>query len=94
LDSLVGLLEFYPNMIIEVSAHTDNIGSDEYNMNLSDKRARSVVEYLISKGIAAERLQSKGYGETMPVEANTINGKDNPEGRAKNRRTEFKVLSN
>jgi outer membrane protein OmpA-like peptidoglycan-associated protein len=82
-------------MIIEVSAHTDNLGSDEYNMNLSDKRAKSVVEYLISKGIAAERLQSKGYGETMPVAPNKLeNGKDNPEGRAKNRRTEFKVLSN
>ncbi len=94
LDSLVGLLEFYPKMIIEVSAHTDNLGSDAYNMNLSDKRAKSVVEYLISKGIDPARLQSKGYGETMPVEPNTINGKDNPEGRAKNRRTEFKVLSN
>ncbi len=94
LDSLVSLLEFYPNMVIEVSAHTDNVGSDSYNMDLSDKRAQSVVEYLKSKGIDGARLQSKGYGETMPVEPNTINGKDNPEGRAKNRRTEFKVLSN
>lgn len=93
LDSLVGLLEFYPKMIIEVSAHTDHLGSDAYNMNLSERRAKSVVDYLVSKGIDAARLQSKGYGETMPVEPNSINGKDNPAGRAKNRRTEFKVLS-
>jgi OmpA-OmpF porin, OOP family len=94
LDSLVSLLNFYPKMVIEIGAHTDSKGSDQYNMTLSDKRARSVVEYLISKGIDPSRLQSKGYGETMPIAPNTLeNGKDNPEGRAKNRRTEFKVLS-
>lgn len=94
LDSLVSLLEFYPKMIIEVSAHTDNLGADSYNQDLSDRRAKSVVDYLISKGIDAVRLQSKGYGESMPVAPNKLeNGRDNPEGRAKNRRTEFKVLS-
>jgi OOP family OmpA-OmpF porin len=94
LDSLVSLLNFYPKMIIEVSAHTDNLGSDEYNMLLSARRAKSVMVYLISKGIDAARLQSKGYGETQPIAPNkTDDGKDNPEGRAKNRRTEFKVLS-
>lgn len=94
LDSLVSLLNFYPKMVIEVSAHTDNLGSDQYNMTLSEKRAKSVMDYLINKGIDPARLQSKGYGETMPVAPNTLpNGKDNPEGRAKNRRTEFKVLS-
>ena len=62
-------------------------------MSLSEKRAKSVVDYLISKGIDAARLQSKGYGETQPVAPNTTpQGKDNPEGRQKNRRTEFKVL--
>lgn len=94
LDSLVSLLNFYPKMVIEVSAHTDNKGSDKYNMTLSEKRAQSVVNYLIEKGIEAARLQAKGYGETMPIAPNDVNGKDNPEGRAKNRRTEFKVLSN
>jgi outer membrane protein OmpA-like peptidoglycan-associated protein len=95
LDSLVSLLNFYPKMIIEVSAHTDNKGSDQYNMSLSEKRAKSVLDYLVQKGIDAARLQSKGYGETMPVAPNTTpEGRDNPEGRAKNRRTEFKVLSN
>lgn len=93
LDSLVSLLNFYPKMQIEIGAHTDNLGSDSYNLDLSERRAKSVVEYLISKGIDASRLQSKGYGETVPVAPNSANGKDNPEGRAKNRRTEFKVLS-
>jgi len=95
LDSLVSLLNFYPKMVIEVSAHTDSKGAAEYNLSLSDKRAKSVVDYLITKGIDAARLQSKGYGETAPVAPNTTpEGRDNPEGRAKNRRTEFKVLSN
>jgi outer membrane protein OmpA-like peptidoglycan-associated protein len=69
------------------------LGDDEYNMNLSAARANSVKKYLEGKGIATERLEAKGYGETKPVEPNTKpNGKDNPEGRKKNRRTEFKVL--
>ena len=81
-------------MVIELSAHTDSKGSNAYNLKLSEARARSVVNYLVSKGIAAERLQAKGYGETMPIADNTVNGKDNPAGREKNRRTEFKVLKN
>lgn len=92
LDEIVRMLNYYPTMVIEIGAHTDNIGSDNYNLKLSDARAKSVVDYLISKGIAAERLQSKGYGETMPIADNKTGGKDNPEGRAKNRRTEFKVI--
>ena len=94
LDEIVRMLNFYPNMEIELSAHTDSKGTNAYNQKLSEARARSVVEYLVSKGIARERLQAKGYGETMPIEPNTINGKDNPEGREKNRRTEIKVLRN
>ena len=66
----------------------------DYNLKLSDARAKSVVEYLLSKQIAPERLQSKGYGETTPIADNRVNGRDNPEGRAKNRRTEFKVIQN
>ena len=94
LDEIVRMLNFYPNMVIELSAHTDSKGSNSYNQKLSEARAKSVVEYLVSKGIAPERLQAKGYGETMPIEPNTVNGKDNPAGREKNRRTEFKVLKN
>lgn len=94
LDVLVRMLNYYPEMVIELSAHTDSKGSDKYNMTLSEKRAQSVVAYLIEKGIAPERLVAKGYGETQPIAENTINGKDNPDGRQKNRRTEFKVLKN
>ena len=66
LDELVGLLNENPNITIELSAHTDNRGSDQYNERLSQQRAESVVRYLIDHGIAADRLTPKGYGEGMP----------------------------
>jgi OmpA-OmpF porin, OOP family len=95
LDDLVQLLNDNPNMIIELSAHTDSKGTDAYNEKLSDARARSVVDYLISKGIDRNRLVAKGYGESMPVAPNAnADGTDNPEGRQLNRRTEFRVLKN
>jgi outer membrane protein OmpA-like peptidoglycan-associated protein len=95
LDEVVRMLNYYPNMEIELSAHTDSRGSDRYNLNLSDARAKSVLDYLVSKGIEPERLTSRGYGETMPVAPNMKeDGSDDPEGRQKNRRTEFKVLKN
>lgn len=92
LDSVVGLMERYPTMVIEVSGHTDSKGTVEHNLKLSQARARAFADYVISKGIAAERLETKGYGESKPIAPNEINGKDNPEGRDKNRRTEIKVL--
>jgi len=92
LDELVSLLNKYPAMSIEIGAHTDSKGRDTYNLKLSEARAESVVKYLVEKGIDASRLTAKGYGETMPVEPNELDGKDNPAGREKNRRTEFKVL--
>jgi len=92
LDELATIMEDNAEMEIELGAHTDNIGKDEYNQELSEKRAKSCVDYLITKGISASRMTSKGYGEKMPIAPNTFKkGKDNPEGRAKNRRTEFKV---
>lgn len=94
LDEIVRMLNYYPNMVIELSAHTDSKGSDSYNQKLSEARAKSVVAYLVSKGIEPARLEAKGYGESKPIAENMINGKDNPEGREKNRRTEFKVLKN
>ena len=94
LDRLVASLNQYPNLVIEIRAHTDGKGEDKYNMDLSEARAKTVVDYLISKGIDKTRLQSKGYGATMPVAPNKHDdGSDDPEGRQKNRRTEFKVLS-
>lgn len=95
LDFLIPIMEDNPGMEIELGAHTDNIGTDEYNLDLSNRRAKSCTDYLESKGIAAARMTSKGYGESMPIAPNEIivrrKKKDNPEGRAKNRRTEFKV---
>ena len=80
-------------MRLEIGAHTDSKGTDVYNLKLSDARAKSVVDYLIGKGIAADRLESKGYGESKPVAENAnADGSDNPEGRQKNRRTEFKII--
>ncbi len=93
LDELKKLLDENPTIIIELSAHTDANGTDERNNALSQRRAESCVKYLLSKGIARERLVPKGYGESKPIAPNTKpDGSDDPDGRAKNRRTEFKIL--
>ncbi len=93
LDSLAMILQDNPDLIVQMSANTDSIGSEEYNMKLSQRRAESCVEYLITKGIPADRLRAKGYGETRPVAPNSKpDGSDNPVGRQLNRRTEFTVL--
>lgn len=87
LARLIKLLKDNPRVKIELSSHTDNIGSDDYNLKLSDSRSKSVVDYMIGHGIPASRLVAKGYGETQPIESN-----DTEEGRQNNRRTEFKIL--
>ncbi|WP_207515729.1 OmpA family protein [Longitalea luteola] len=93
LDKLVALLTAHPEISIELSAHTDNKGSESYNQRLSEARARACVAYLISKGIDKDRLQAKGYGSSQPIAPNTNeDGSDNPDGRQLNRRTQFKVL--
>ncbi|HNW88483.1 MAG TPA: OmpA family protein [Bacteroidales bacterium] len=89
LNRLVDLLNKNKTMKIEIGGHTDNKGSAEYNQKLSENRAKSVYEYLINKGIDKTRLSYKGYGLTKPIESN-----DSEEGRAINRRTEFKVIGN
>jgi len=93
LDKLVDLLTDNPEIKIELSSHTDSIASNSYNIQLSQRRAESTVAYLITKGIAPDRLVAKGYGEEKPIARNTNpDGTDNPEGRQRNRRTEFKIL--
>jgi len=87
LDKLVELLQKNPTIKIEISGHTDNKGDDLYNQTLSQKRAESVVNYLTQKGILKTRLVAKGYGKTQPVAPN-----DTEENKAKNRRTEVKIL--
>jgi len=91
--TLLVLLKEAPEFIVEIGAHTDSIGGDEYNLKLSQERANGVVNYLISKGISPDRLVAKGYGAEMPVAPNSNpDGSDNPEGREKNRRTEFRII--
>jgi outer membrane protein OmpA-like peptidoglycan-associated protein len=77
-----------PTVRMEISGHTDNVGSLKLNTNLSKARAESVVKYLVERGIDPSRLDYKGYAFSQPVAPN-----DTPEGRAKNRRVEFKILS-
>jgi outer membrane protein OmpA-like peptidoglycan-associated protein len=76
-----------PSIGVEISGHTDNTGSLEHNQDLSEQRAKSVVDYLRELGISEQRMQAEGYGEDQPVEEN-----DSEEGRARNRRTELKII--
>jgi outer membrane protein OmpA-like peptidoglycan-associated protein len=87
LDKVVKLLMANPDIKIEIGGHTDNVGTAEYNQQLSENRARAVANYLVEKGITATGITSKGYGLNQPISSN-----DNPEGRSQNRRTEMKVL--
>lgn len=87
LDRLYDLLNERQDLRIELGGHTDNVGSEADNRTLSENRARAVYDYLLGRGIPADRLEYRGYGETQPVAPN-----DTPENRAENRRTEFKVL--
>ena len=87
------LLMENPNIIVEIGSHTDSRGSDEYNIRLSQKRAESVVNYLVARKIDPRRLRAKGYGETRHIAKNeNADGSDNPDGRQKNRRTEFRIV--
>lgn len=87
LQKLIEFMNANPEVKVEISGHTDNTGTAEYNRQLSENRAKAVVEYLVQHGVNKERLLYKGYGATMPVADNATE-----EGRAKNRRTEFKII--
>ena len=87
LHKLLKIMKENPKMSIEITGHTDSIGSDQYNLNLSVKRAAAVVSFLKSEGIAAKRLSAHGAGESKPIAPN-----DTDEGRAENRRVEFLIL--
>ncbi|MDB5985577.1 MAG: OmpA family protein, partial [Nevskia sp.] len=88
LDEVAAGLIGQPTLQVEVSGHTDAIGSAPYNLKLSQRRAQSVVTYLVGKGVAKTHLTSKGYGKTKPIADNKT-----AEGRAENRRVEFKVIA-
>jgi cytochrome c oxidase subunit II len=87
LDNLVVALKAYPELVVEVAGHTDNIGDPAANQSLSSSRAASVAKYLTDNGISSGRLRPRGYGDTKPLTPN-----DSDENRAKNRRTEFTIL--
>jgi outer membrane protein OmpA-like peptidoglycan-associated protein len=88
LDEVVQLMKSRAGIRVGIYGHTDSQGGDDYNLRLSKSRARSCLEYITGKGIAANRLESEGFGESKPVDTN-----DTPEGRAKNRRVDFKILN-
>ena len=88
LDSLVNIMNDNPEIFIELGSHTDSRADDAYNMSLSQRRAKSAVDYIIRKGVAPERIVAKGYGETQLIVSNA----KTEEEHQRNRRTEFKVL--
>ncbi|MFN4007182.1 MAG: OmpA family protein [Chitinophagaceae bacterium] len=93
LDSLAALLQREPSLSIELGGHTDGKGGESYNKRLSKKRAVEVKDYLVKQGIAADRLETKGYGKCCPIVAETTaDGADNPEARQQNRRVEVKII--
>lgn len=87
LDRVIHLMKDNPNIVIEIAAHSDNVGSKWYNQNLSEKRAQSVVGYLLDFEVPKERIVAKGYGMSKPMVPNT-----SEENRALNRRVEFKII--
>lgn len=89
LSSLNEILTKYPDTDIVIQGHTDDKGTDTYNMTLSERRAQTVANYLVSKGIKNSRIDTKGYGETVPKYSN-----DSENGRAQNRRVEFLITAN
>jgi OOP family OmpA-OmpF porin len=87
LDEVVDVLAAEPNWTLKVEGHTDNVGKDDYNLKLSQKRAESVKKYIESKGIMPSRITAEGFGSTKPIADNKTE-----EGREKNRRVEFKII--
>jgi flagellar motor protein MotB len=88
LDKVVSFLQANPSLVVEIGGHTDNTGSREHNLWLSEKRAAEVASYLVLQGIRQKRIESRGYGMDVPVSTN-----ETPEGRAQNRRTELKIIA-
>jgi OmpA-OmpF porin, OOP family len=87
LNDLVEVMKLKPGLVIEISGHTDNVGTPESNLKLSLDRANAVKNYLVQHGIAASRVTTKGYGDTQPAATN-----DTEEGKQKNRRTEVRII--
>jgi hypothetical protein len=92
IEIVLNYLKKYMNTKVEILGHTDSNGDEDYNQQLSEERAKQIYDYLKNKGISAERMSLKGFGESRPIAPNTdVNGMDNAEGRALNRRVEFNL---
>ncbi|MBO7431972.1 MAG: OmpA family protein [Elusimicrobia bacterium] len=89
LDVVAEFLKETPNVSVKIEGHTDNIGTKEYNQKLSERRAKSVANYLINKGVDSSKITTEGFGFSKPIASNKT-----AEGRAKNRRTEMKFTIN
>ena len=86
IDRISSVLTQYPQTVIRVEGHTDSVGSDSYNLDLSNRRAVAVKNLFVQRGVTDARIEAVGYGETVPIASN-----DNEAGRQKNRRVEIKV---
>ncbi|WP_317705469.1 OmpA family protein [Methylomarinovum caldicuralii] len=86
LNAIALVLREYPETLIEITGHTDSTGSEEYNLQLSQRRAQAVAQYLIAQGVAPNRIIARGMGESMPIADNST-----PQGRAMNRRVEIRI---
>lgn len=86
LDQIATSLKTYPDSLVDVYGHTDSTGSDAYNQNLSERRAKAVADYLAMRGVSSARIRWQGFGEQYPVASN-----DTAEGRSLNRRVEIKI---
>jgi len=94
LDSLVDILKSNPALKMDFTTHTDAIGSDEYNVKLSYRRAQFISNYIVTKGISQKRINGIGMGEQVHIAPNAkSDGSDYPEGRQKNRRTDIKLIT-
>ncbi|MDP1725806.1 MAG: OmpA family protein [Bacteroidota bacterium] len=89
LDKIIAVLQNYPETNVEIQGHTDNKGTDEYNMDLSKRRASSVYAYFYQRGLPASRFTIVGYGESLPKYSN-----ESKSGQAQNRRVEFLISAN
>jgi outer membrane protein OmpA-like peptidoglycan-associated protein len=87
LNEVAGTLQAYPDVSVELEGHTDNIGSDTYNLGLSERRSNAVKVYLSGRGVEAKRMTPVGYGESRPIDSN-----ETEPGRENNRRVELKVI--
>jgi len=94
LDSLAALMNKYPNITVRIDGYTDGIGSDEYNLRLAQARVEASIRYLVKKGISRDRLKGRAMGKCCPLVPETVNGKDDPAAREKNRRVEYTILTN